>query len=310
LSIIDTISEGFRITTKKPWLIILPVLLDLGLWWGPKVSIAPVIEKMLATLREAAAAMGTAQAGGTQMFDMLVQELQGTVGRTNLLALLAWGRLGVPSIAGVRLIEPGVDRVVEIASYGSMLLAQFGIMVLGLMLACIFLGLLGQQAGEEQQGGLASLMERLPRYWLYLVALLLPLALILMVVFSIGLLLGPFAPFLWISALWLLLYFSFVPQAITMNQDKPLGALMGSFSVVRFNFWPTLGLILLTNVIGTGLAMVWRELLGSTVGTFFAILINAYIGTGLAMAAFVFYRDRLAMLRKMVQQQRSVNPNG
>jgi len=41
-----------------------------------------------------------------------------------------------------------------------------------------------------------------------------------------------------------------------------------------------------------------------------AILINAYVGTGLALAAFVFYRDRLAMLRKMVEQQRSINLNG
>jgi len=72
------------------------------------------------------------------MMDLAVQELQGTVGRTNLLTLLAWSRLGVPSIAGMRLIEPGVDRVVEIGGYGSMLLAQFGIMALGLVLACFF----------------------------------------------------------------------------------------------------------------------------------------------------------------------------
>jgi hypothetical protein len=309
LSIIDTISEGFRITTKKLWLIAVPVVLDLALWWSPKISIAPVIEKMMATVTGAAAAMGTDQAGTGQMLDLAMEQLQGTVGRTNLLALLAWSRLGVPSIAGVRLIEPGVDRVVEIGGYGSMLLAQFGIMALGLVLACFFLGLLGQQAGEGK-ASLISVLGRLPRYWLYLVALLAPLGLALIMVFSIGLLLGPFAPFLWISMLWLLLYFSFVPQAITMGQDKPLGALMASFSVVRLNFWPTLGLIVLTNVISTGLALLWRELLGSTAGTFLAILINAYIGTGLALAVFVFYRDRLAMLREAVEQQRSMTPNG
>ena len=309
MSIIDTISEGFRITTKKLWLISVPVLLDLALWWSPKVSIAPVIEKMMATFREAAATLGTGQAGTGQMMDLAVQELQGTVGRTNLLALLAWSRLGVPSVAGVRLIDPGVDRVVEIGGYGSMLLAQFGIMALGLVLACFFLSLLGQQAGEDETD-LSSVVQRLPRHWLYLIALLIPLGLALIVVFSVGLLLGPFAPFLWVSMLWLLLYFSFVPQAITMSHDKPLGALMASFSVVRLNFWPTLGLILLTNVISTGLALLWRGLLGSTAGTLVAILINAYVGTGLALAAFVFYRDRLAMLRKMVEQQRSINLNG
>lgn len=309
MSIIDTISEGFKIATKKVWLIIVPVALDLALWWAPKVSIAPVIAKIMASFREATAAMGDAQAGLGQMFDPLMQELQGTVGRTNLLALAAWSRLGVPSVAGVRLIEPEVDRVVEIGSYGSMLLAQVGIMAVGLVLACLFLGLLGQQAGEGK-ASLAEILRRLPRFWLNLVALLVPLGLALTMGFSIGLLLGPFAPFLWISMLWLLLYFSFVPQAITMNGDRPLGALLGSFSVVRSNFWATLGLIVLTNVINTGLALLWRRLLGSTAGTFLAILINAYVGTGLALAAFVFYRDRLATLRKVVEERRSVNLNG
>ena len=60
---------------------------------------------------------------------------------------------------------------------------------------------------------------------------------------------------------------------------------MKTFGVVIF-------FIVLVNVLQTGLMYIWRLLATSSVGTLAGILGNAYVGTGLAMASFLFYLDR------------------
>ncbi len=60
--------------------------------------------------------------------------------------------------------------------------------------------------------------------------------------------LGALAFLFWGLALWVVLYVMFVPEAITMAQEKPLRAVAASFAVVRSSFWSTLGLIVLVNL--------------------------------------------------------------
>lgn len=48
LGLIDTLSSGFRVVQRRPWLILLPLLLDLWLWLGPRWSIQPLVDSLLA----------------------------------------------------------------------------------------------------------------------------------------------------------------------------------------------------------------------------------------------------------------------
>jgi hypothetical protein len=307
LSIIDTLTTGFNTVTKKPWLAVVPAVLDLFLWLGPKLSAAPVINQMVATFRQAmqaVASTGTQDANLTNMFETLVTELQTTVGHTNLFALLAWGQLGMPSIAGGRPISPEVDRVIELSSYGQMLGGELLVLAVGLLMACFFLGLLGQEV-RTADPDLAGVLHRLPMYWLRMTILFVPFGIMLIILLSVSFILGVFAFFIWVIILWAMFYLFFVPQAITLLDAKPLAALWSSFAVVRSSFWSTLGLVLLVNVISLGLGLVLRALLASPVGTVVAILVNAYVGTGLTAATFVFFRERITAWHAAQQQMRS-----
>lgn len=311
MSIIDTLTAGFNTATRNLVLATIPVLLDLFIWLGPKLSIAPVIGKMVRLYQRAVESLpATASPGmdAPEMFEattMMLDTLQNTVGRTNLLALLAWGRLGIPSIAGVNPIESDARWIIEISEYWEMLLFQLLIWGVGLFLACIFLGMLGQQTREERLD-VVNLARRVPMYWLYMALIFIPFGIFLVFSLSTSILLGPFAIFAAVGILWLMLYMSFLPQAITFAEQKPLGALRSSFLIVRSNFWTALGLILLINVINTGLGLMWqRFLMNSVVGTLVAILGNSYVGTALTLALFIFYRDRVATQRESREQQRS-----
>ena len=85
----------------------------------------------------------------------------------------------------------------------------------------------------------------------------------------------------------------FVTVAIVLDDLSVMQAVRQSVQVVRFNFGATLLFVLLTNLISVGFSIILTNL-GQMVpfGTLGAILLNAYIGTGLAMALLVFYRTR------------------
>jgi len=304
LGVIDTLTAGFNTVARKLWLIIVPVILEVFLWFGPKLSAAPVIARTLQELQRSLnglAVPAETQMGAQQMVEML-DGIQQTVGRTNLFSLLAWGRLGVPSIMGLQPIDPQIDWVIELTGVGQLLGAQILLLMVGLLIACFFLGMLGQEVRGEGLR-LGELVRRVPRYWLYLVILFVPLAVIVVMAFTMTIFLG----FLFLLALalllWVLLYMYFVPEAITMGEASPLRAVFSSFTVVRMFFWPTVGLVLLVNVIILGMGMVWQLLMVNTIGTAAAILLNAYIGTSLTIASFIFYRDRVNMWIAALKQQ-------
>ena len=305
LRVIDTLTAGFSAVTSKLWLATVPIALDIFLWVGPKLSVGPVIDQMVGSFRRAVATappMGAPNDDLSQVFEMAGEELQNTIGRTNLLSLLGWGRLGMPGIAGIRPIDPAVDRIVEISSYGQMFLAQIVILALGLVIACVFLGMLGQAARGESLD-LGKLSKNVPLYWLRMMAILVPLGIALVFMVLSGFMLGPLAFLVWAIMLWMLIYVSFFPQGITLADEGPRVALWRSLTLVRSSFWPCVGLIVLTNVIGAGMSLVWRLLMASPAGTVVAIVGNAYVGTGLTMALFIFYRNRTEQVPEPSKQE-------
>ncbi len=308
MGIIDTLSAGFRAISQRLWLAIIPVVLDLFLWLGPKLSIQPVVDKMSAMLRMLITntPMPSGSAEATDIADLMMTTFQETLGSINLFSLLAWGRLGMPSVAGVAIIPKDARWVMQVSEYWQVLVLQLALLALGLLVACIYLGMLADYIRADDVH-LGALLRKSPTHWVRLVVIFVPLSFVLIFAVSIGMLLGPLSVFVAVGVLWVMLFISFVPQAVILSGHRPLVALWSSFAIVRLNFWPTVGIVLLSNLITAGLGLIWNQLLlRTTVGTVVAILANAYVGTGLTMALLIFYRDRVAMLRERLEQQRSV----
>ena len=95
-------------------------------------------------------------------------------------------------------------------------------------------------------------------------------------------------------ATWLSFYGSFVIPAMVVNDANVWRAVLNSVNVVLRNFWSTLWLFVLINLIGGGLTILWQELSRGMWWTGIAIVGNAYISTSLITASLLFYRDRYA----------------
>lgn len=295
--IIDTISLGYGLVTRRPWLIVLPVLLDLFFWLGPRLSMQPTVDAVTSLL----AAQGGENAG---MLDALRR--MGT--QSDLFMLLA---VQIPSL--IRWLDPATSSLPETRPVVTLtgMLATFAVALLllaaGLLLSMLYLAPIAQVV---RSGG--ADMLRAPRLagraWLrllLLVALLSGVALVVIVPLSAlaavtalaGLnLLAPFSILLQVAVIWLFIYLYFVINAILVSDVGPLQAIRNSIAVVRHNFWASLGLMLLSALIVEGLTRVFRLFTGTPVGIPLAIVANAYIGSGLAAASMIFYRDRLARL--------------
>lgn len=284
--VIDTLSLGFSAITQQLWVLAIPVALDLYLWLGPRLSPIPLIQRASLYLPSTGLAI----------------QLQELLAGFNLFSLLASAILAVPSLmAGATTVSPLGQMVIKIDGGLPFMGWVLVLLPLGLLLGCLYLGLIAQKIREKPYH---SLLRRIWSYWLRVILLLLvfiggvillgfPLAIGFTLVSLLSESLAPILSTLLLALLvWIWFYLFFAIDAIVISDAGPLSAIWNSINVVRRNFWSSLGLIILINVIGMGLSLVWRALGANPWGLALGIVGNAYVGSGLAAASLIFYRDR------------------
>ncbi|MGB5932972.1 MAG: hypothetical protein WBH57_07890 [Anaerolineae bacterium] len=284
--VIDTLSLGFSAITQQLWVLAIPVALDLYLWLGPRLSPIPLIQRASLYLPSTGLAI----------------QLQELLAGFNLFSLLASAILAVPSLmAGATTVSPLGQMVIEIDDGLPFMGWVLALLPLGLLVGCLYLGLIAQKVREKPY---RSLLHRIWGYWLRVILLLLifiggaillglPLAMGFTLVSLLSESLAPILSTLLLALLvWIWFYLFFAIDAIVISDAGPLSAIWNSINVVRRNFWSSLGLIILINVIGMGLSLVWRALGANPWGLALGIVGNAYVGSGLAAASLIFYRDR------------------
>lgn len=317
MGIIDSLSAGFRLVARHLWLILVPVLLDLLLWLAPQFSVAPIlagaadayaalVNQAVAQTGDQAATLGdipqlaTATADSLRDFGQFFNLLSATVSSS---------LLHVPSLVASWALPPAAGGVIEIASPWAALGLWLLFALVGLFVGVLFLELLtvvlplGASPKPLNAGALLRSTGRHGLRVLGFVLLLGALLLVLMVPYS--LLLGLLLLFLpWLATgiaavtfgifVMLFLYLYFVTAAIVVDDRTVMEAIRASYALVRANLLRVFGFALLINLISLGIGFLLNDLAGfQPVGTVVAILVNAFIGTGLAMALLVFYRSRL-----------------
>jgi hypothetical protein len=294
LKVIDTLSEGFGTANRRLWIIAIPILFDLFLWLGPKLLIGPHLAQLVQ------ADLPDQYAG----YEALIQQ---TLAGFNLFSLAA---IYLPSLV-VRLDATPLDSLTSNLSVNSPItfgLLALGIMLAGLWLSCLYLGLIAQVV-RDGQTDLRTMAGAVWRYWSRLVAFLLvvlsllclgaiPLGIVYVALSSVSSTASEFLAFLvQIGLIWAIVYLFFAVQALLLSEVGPLQAIRLSAAVIAGNFWAAITFIGLTFLITLGLPIAWQLIANQPAGLALGIIGNAYIGTGVATAAFLFYRERLERLK-------------
>jgi hypothetical protein len=308
LGVIDSLSAGYRFLGRRLELLLVPVLLDLMLWFAPRLSVAPLLEQLSAFYNRAAQVEGMPQ-DMVELSRQVSALLTATGDKSNLLNMLVNNLLlHVPSLL-VTLGPLVSGEIWQIASPWTALAYAGLFAALGILIGVIYMDMLARRLplGGAKPLTSSQFLTTVLRHWLMVVLFVLMIAMMLLIgsipvllgtaiVALISPTLGSFLMVLMSGAVFVLLfYLYFVTAAMILDNLSPYAAIVRSFVLVRRNFWASLGFFgLTTYVIAPGIVMTMRSLAQMTpLGTLAAILINAYIGSGLAMALLVFYRTRV-----------------
>ena len=303
MKVIDTLSEGFGAANRRPWIIAIPILFDLFLWLGPKATLGPNLAQLI-------------QAGLPAQYRGYEALVQQTAASFNVFSLAA---IYLPSLV-VRLESTPLASFTADLGVNSPLVflgLAAGTVLVGLWLACLYLGLIAQVV-RDGQTNLQLMASAVWRYWrrliafLFLVALILaavavPFGLAYLVLASVSPSAGEFLALLvQIAFVWAIVYLFFSIQALLLSDAGPVQAIRLSVAVIASNFWAAITLIGLTFLIYLGLPIAWQLIATHPAGLAVGIIGNAYIGTGVAAAGFLFYQERLERLKSAAQTRQEI----
>jgi hypothetical protein len=330
-TLIDTISAGYSAINRRIWLVLVPIALNVYLFFGAQLSLGPLIEDFHGWLTRVQADIPQPSELQAQSTDVLIAfsrvDMRQPLTVLNYIPLTIYGinvvgtggnALGLPMVQSMpQLIDTRRTDTVQIASVGSALLAFVLFNALALPLSVTFLtGIAAAVRGGKAT--LAAWLREAGRSTLALLACIgilagVGLALGLPFMFFVGVLLwlspaiGAFVLLLlWVGLFWIRIYIGFAREAIVVGGQGPLRAIYTSFNVVRFNFWATLGFLALSVVITLGSGVIWMQLSGSTAGLIVAIVGSAYVGSGLLAARMAFFQERLRRWKSMAVKSRVV----
>jgi hypothetical protein len=251
------------------------------------------------------------------------------VGMLGVPSLLIWGgaRLGSPSayeglwVSFLRTIDMSdllatIPRagfaqaaVWEIRGEGTWLLLMLGLWLLGTAIGSTYLALLWQGTQPDlvrppfwSRAG--KLGVRFVLFWLLRAVVFAMLGIPFFLVTALIGVISPQLALLFVSivlglAAWLSFYGTFILSSMVVNDAPVLRAIWNSVGVVLRNFWPTLWLFILINLIGGGLTILWQQV-SHGAWTGLAIVANAYVGTSLIAASLLFYQDRYVRWQQAV----------
>jgi len=310
LGVIEALSAGLDAVLRHPWLLLIPALLDMFLWVGPRMQAPALYRSFEPTLRQMTTAMTSSEAR------FAAQELSKAVEQFftqyNLFAWLSAGLIGVPVVNGgidatLNLVTGSLPSLWQVDSLDGYLLAFVLFTIVGLFISALFWTMLGDYVrGEPWQA--ARWLRRSFELWKKLLLLMIVvagLALISifslsMVMFTLGALsagLASLVPLLAAAvAAWIILVCLFTPHGLVLYHMTLSRAVSTSSMIVRANFVPTLSLAVIAMAISIGMGLIWEGLAADSWLRLIAVAGNAIIGTGLIVASLLFYQNRVAIL--------------
>ena len=297
-SLMKSLVSGFESVSNHFLLILFPIVIDLVLWFGPRISLrtflAPWIDRAMVTYSEPLS------------LDV--------IGQFNLLSAIRSFPIGVPSLMASRnpVLNPfGQGKTWEIQTPQSILLVWIALSVAGLLVGTLYFmyvarAATGQSGPGGRQvrylGGLFYKTMKLMLLWLAIVlGFSLPFACALIFLGVLGIGTGALAvlPMI-ILAAWFIFPLFFSPHAMIMKNQDVWAAIRDSAQVVRSTLPASGLLILMVMVLSEGLDVLWRLPSENSWFSLVGVAGHAFVNTSLLAATFIYYRDADNWLRQML----------
>jgi hypothetical protein len=329
--VLQTIADGLSLVLQRPYLMVLPLLLDLVLWLVVQVSIQPLADRLATFLIDSGAEDGTVAA---ERLTRLGEQVRASDALGAFLPSIFSGLPLDSLFHGLVLflapqIALGINRE---TMFGSWETGLYGVwrpsspaVVAGITLALLALGSLLlvafrvplARAVRKDTSPLSQAVRETGVAWIrflgYLALLALAsTALVIPIGFAsvVFIILGFNLVFVLTMALLIFggmasVYTLFVLDAMLLHRIGPLQGISMSMMVARTYFGQTARFAATSLLLATGALQVWSVIVENAPGIFIALVANAFLGTGLSLASMLFYADRFRRIKASRQRLHS-----
>ncbi len=321
--VLETLAAGFSLVIARPYLFVLPLVVDLWTWLGVQVRPVSLIEPLQDLMNDQGGGNGPAAAeelgrvGENLRVNDAIASFTPSVfsGLSNETLLGSMLGLLAPALTG------GVDRTTMYDDWGDGLGssitpdAWFGVVGLGLLffvgatlLVVLFkvpianavrgVGFAPQPFLRDVVFGWIRVLGLVGIVLVGIVILGLPAIIVAQVLALAGInLIAVLTLALFVFGSIGALYTFFVLDAMFIYRVGPIRAAKMSYAVARLNFPQCWRFAAASLLIATGLLHVWGVIVENPPGIVIALVVNAVLGTGLSIASMMFFHDRARLPR-------------
>ncbi len=311
-NIIQALLSGFNTIANKPYLILLPILLDLFLWFGPAWRVdeyfAPLINGMTKL-------PNIDNIGYAEILESYQDYWQQIITDFNLASSLRTLPIGVPSlmVSKPSFLNPiGNPLIFSLKSNLQVLGVSILFLLIGYLLGNIYYrSISGQVIKSTQDNDIKSHLKVFSQIILMPFLLLIIILLIsipLLLIFTLITLISPsIGQFVLIIAsvfiIWVVMPLIFTPHCIFLYQQNLISAMMTSISVVKTSMGQTSLFLILSIVLMEGMDYLWRSPSVDNWFLFVGILGHAFIVTAVIASSFHYFIDATRFTQSVMNKK-------
>jgi hypothetical protein len=310
--IIDAFLSGFNTVANKPYLILIPVIVDLFLWFGPAWRVDSYFKPMLQKLTRLPEMNVPEFVEDFEAYKMLWQDF---LENFNLATSIHTMPIGVPSlmVAKSPFLNPlGRPVTFNLVSGFQVFISWLTFLLIGFFLGSLYFQNISHQViNPHEDKNLKNLFQS------YIQIILMPiLLLVVLLILSIPLmffitLITMISPgvsqfLLLLTGLivfWILMPLIFTPHGIFLFKQNLIAAMMTSISVVKFSMTKTAQFILFGFILIKGLDYLWQTPNVDNWLLMIGILGHAFISSAVITSSFHYFMDATKYTQTIMNQR-------
>jgi hypothetical protein len=317
VGVIESLSQGFETVAGQLVLILLPLLVDMLLWVGPRITFGPVLE----TYYQQVFAVDNPiiAASEDEELEAVWGELSASMlGLVEDIPVIYLPLSGVPSLLAGRtaavLPFEHAPETWEIQTGWGIILSNLALISGGILLGSLYLALIAYQV-KDGRINIGRLILRFPLISMQMTLLIILVAIIYLAVMIPFMLIGGILSLFSIAVgqvvsigglivvMWVSMFGVFTIHGMLLNENKLPASIWDSIRVVQWNVSATLLLFLLVFIVSSALTRyVWSLPEPDTWMVLLGIMGHAFVTTGLTAATFVFFKDRYRYWQDMSKE--------
>jgi len=310
--VIGSLKAGFDTIASHVTAILLPLVLDLFLWLGPRLS----MEKLYYAIQPEMLKFW--RAGGFSADDIQrVSEFYTTMlPKLNLFWLLRAIPIGIPSLFFARDVHStplGVSSILSVTSDINLLGWMFILTVVGWIVGGLYfrnvsrLVTINVQIEPLSTGRAIVQTIVLSILWSTVVMVIgIPLFIILAILIQANSFVAQISIlFFSFLSMWLIVPIFFWPHGVFIYRQNALSSIFSSVRLARFTLPTTSMFVLTVFMLTVGLNFLWGIPPEDSWMTVVGILAHAFVTTALLAGSFIYYRDLNSWVQSVLERLKS-----